>query len=69
MSEEIKSPVRVGTRVSHSMNEWLDRRSQETAISKSTLINIALENYRKEVEVMDIMPDLKRKLKEQGIEI
>ena len=65
-------PVRVNTQISDRSNEWLDKRSKETAISKSALINIAIENYRKETEVVEKLPDLQNlyeALKKQGIEV
>lgn len=58
---------RVNTKISISMNDWLDMKSKEMAVSKTALIAIALENYRKEVEVVSIMPQLKKKLEEMGV--
>jgi len=43
--------VRINTRISKSANEWLDKRSDETGIPKSTLIFLAIENYKKIVDV------------------
>lgn len=60
-------PVRVNTRVSRDLNEWLDKRSFETGVSKSSLINIAVENYRKETETISVLPQLLKKLEEMGI--
>lgn len=65
----MNSPVRINTRISHDLNEWLDRKSLEMAISKSALVNIAVENYRKEVETVAALPALLKKLEEMGIEI
>lgn len=59
-------PVRVNTHISANANDWLDKRSAETALSKSALINIAIENYRKEVEVVDNMPKLIEKMRQIG---
>lgn len=50
--------VRVNTRISKKLNEWLDQRSKETGHSKSTLIMLALENYYQQNEVMDRMQDM-----------
>jgi len=72
MLDEIKPPVRVNTRISHNANEWLDRKSEEMAISKSSLINMAIENYRKEAEVVENMPKIARMMEElekMGIEL
>ena len=64
-----KAPVRLNTRVSADVNEWLDRKSEEMAISKSALVAVAVENYRKEVETVAALPALLKKLEEMGIEI
>lgn len=61
--------VRVNARISPSLNEWLDKRSQEVGISKSGLIAMAVENYRKETEVVDMLPKLMAKLEELGIDM
>lgn len=50
--------VRVNTRVSSPLNDWLDKRSLETGMSKSTLVMLALENYRQQVEVVDSLPTM-----------
>ena len=64
-----KAPVRLNTRVSADTNDWLDRKSEEMAISKSALVAIAVENYRKEVETISMLPALMKKLEEMGIEV
>lgn len=50
--------VRVNTRVSKKLNEWLDEQSAETGMAKSTLIMLALENFYREKEVMKRMADM-----------
>lgn len=65
----MNQPVRVNTTISHSANEWLNKKSKEMALTKSSLINIAIENYRKEVEVVEIMPKLQRLLETHGIKV
>ena len=45
--------IRVNTRISPEMMKWLDDRTEETGIPKSTLIMLALEEYRKQHEVMN----------------
>ena len=47
--------VRVNTRISRKLNEWLNRRSYETGLSKSAMIMLALENYYKQTEAVDQM--------------
>lgn len=37
--------VRVNTRISSDINNWLDNRSKQTGITKSTLIHLALDQY------------------------
>lgn len=54
----MNKPVRINTRISHLQNEWLDRRSAETSLSKSALVAIAVENYMNQVEVMENIKDL-----------
>lgn len=51
--------VRVNTRISANLNEWLDKRSEETGVPKSTLIFLALEQYMQQIETMGKMQDLK----------
>lgn len=62
----IKSPVRLNTRVSYDTNEWLDQKSEEMAISKSALVAIAVENYRKETDTLSSLPLLLQKLQAQS---
>lgn len=50
--------IRVNTRISKTLNDWLDKRSEETGMPKSTLVMLALENYYQQVEVMKNMSDL-----------
>ena len=61
--------VRVNTRISDRANEWLDKKSAEMAISKSALINMAIENYIKEMEVVHTLPALMQELKKHGIDL
>ena len=61
-------PVRLNTRVSASTNEWLDKKSEEMAISKSALVALAVENWRKEVETVNNLPQLIKKLDEMGFD-
>lgn len=57
--------VRVNTRISSTLNEWLDKQTEETGIPKSTLVMLALEQYKQQREAMDsvgIMSKLVEKL-------
>jgi hypothetical protein len=37
--------VRINTRISKEMNDWLDNETARTGVPKSTLIYLALEQY------------------------
>ena len=50
--------VRVNTRLSADLNDWLDKESEKSGLSKSSIIMMAAENYRKEKEVMKGMADM-----------
>lgn len=50
--------VRVNTRISKTLNEWLDEESRKTGVPKSTLVMLALENYYTQKEVMKNMSDM-----------
>lgn len=62
-------PVRVNTRISDKANEWLDKKSAEMAISKSALINMAIENFIKEMEVVHTLPSLIKELEKLGVKV
>lgn len=61
--------VRVNTTISKRANEWLNKRSKQTAVSKSGLINVAIDNYIKECEVVEGLPAILAELEKQGIDI
>lgn len=56
--------VRVNTRISSALNEWLDGQSDKTGIPKSTLIHLALEQYVNQREAIDTMGQMMKKLDE-----
>lgn len=66
LKEEVKEPVRVNTRLSRDTHDWLERKAYEMGMNKSALINVAVENYRKESEMTRSMPQLMKKLEEYG---
>lgn len=50
--------VRLNTRVSVQANEWLDKRSYDSGIPKSTLVMLAIESYMQQHDVMQRMADM-----------
>lgn len=54
--------VRINTRISKKMNEWLDKQTAETGVPKSTLIYLALEHYVQQREAVDVMGAVLMKL-------
>ena len=50
--------VRVNTRISKTLNDWLDQQTEETGVPKSTQVMLALENYRREKETMEKLSDI-----------
>ena len=53
-----KDMVRINTRISSYANEWLDTRAQETGLSKSALVMLAVENYIQQTQAMQGMNDM-----------
>lgn len=47
--------IRINTRVSPEMMEWIEKRTEETGIPKSTIIMLALEEYRKQHQALDMV--------------
>ena len=62
-------PIRVNSRISKKSNDWLDKKSEEMALSKSALINLVIENYIKEKEVIEGLPLILEQLEKQGIKL
>jgi len=54
--------VRINTRISSSLNEWLDKQSERTGVPKSTLVHLALEQYVNQKEAIDVMGLMMKKL-------
>lgn len=54
--------VRVNTNITEEINEWLNERAKKTGYSKSTLIHLALDQYRKQTEVFNELPNLTKLL-------
>ena len=47
--------IRINTRVSPEMMAWIEKRTEETGIPKSTIIMLALEEYRKQHQALDMV--------------
>ena len=45
--------VRINTRISGKTNNWLDERASVLGVSKSALVNIAIEQYIEQKEMMN----------------
>lgn len=58
MTQQTSDLFRINTRISKKSNEWLDRESAETGISKSTLILLAVENFIQQKETMNAMSEM-----------
>jgi signal recognition particle GTPase len=50
--------VRVNTRISTKLNDWLDQQTEETGVPKSTQIMLALETYYQQREAMKSMGNM-----------
>lgn len=53
-----KEMVRINTRVSSEANDWLDKRSVKTGMSKSALVMLAVETYKQQVQTMESMGNM-----------
>lgn len=50
--------VRVNSRIGAKQNAWLDKESEETGISKSSLMQMALENYIGQKDAVSAMNNM-----------
>jgi predicted DNA-binding protein len=57
MAEE-NQLVRLSVRVSKENNDYLDKKSMQTGISKSALVQIAVEQYRQQAEAVSAMNNM-----------
>lgn len=67
--ENVREPVRINARISADTNDWLDRKAYEMGLTKSALVNLACENYRKESEVVKGFPEILKKMEDAGIKL
>lgn len=59
MDKKVESTMfRINTRIGQKQNKWLDKESEETGISKSGLVAMALEQYIQQKEVVDAMNNM-----------
>ena len=63
---EIREPQRLSIRVSAELNDWLDRESKESGISKTAIIAFATEQYRQQKNTTVSMPEMLELMKTQG---
>jgi len=50
--------VRVNTRISSTLNDWLDKKSEESGVPKSTIVMLALEQYVRQEETFKHMGNI-----------
>lgn len=50
--------IRVNSRIGAKQNAWLDKESEETGISKSALMQMALENYISQKDAVSAMNNM-----------
>lgn len=58
MMTEENQIVRLSVRVSKENNDYLDKKSMQTGISKSALVQIAVEQYRQQAEAVSAMNNM-----------
>lgn len=55
---EEKGLQRVNSRLGYTQNAWLDEESKRTGISKSSLIQLAVEQYISQKQALNAMGDM-----------
>lgn len=55
---EEKGLQRVNARLGYTQNAWLDEESKRTGISKSSLIQLAVEQYISQKQALNAMGDM-----------
>lgn len=58
MSNDKNEMFRINTRISLKSNEWLDNYSEETGLSKSTIVMLALESFIQQKDTLKLMGDM-----------
>ena len=54
--------VRVNTRIGAHHNEWLDKESARTGVSKSGLIQLAIDSYKMQNEAIHTLDEMVKKI-------
>lgn len=54
--------VRVNTRIGEHHNAWLDKESERTGVSKSSLIQLAIDSYKMQNEVIYTLDQMTQKI-------
>lgn len=49
--------VRINTRISKTLNDWLDAKSEETGVPKSTLVFMSLDATMNQEKAMEVVKD------------
>lgn len=47
--------VRINTRISKTLNDWLDAKSEETGVPKSTLVFMSLDSTMNQEKAMEVV--------------
>lgn len=56
--EKNSEMVRVNSRISSDLNDWLNDESESTGLSKSSIMMLAAENYRAQKRAFNMMADM-----------
>ena len=65
-----KNIQRVNARLGYTQNKWLDEESARTGISKSSLIQMAVEQYISQKQALNAMNDMAALVdKVEGLEV
>lgn len=54
----MREMVRINTRFSADLNDWLDTESKSSGLPKSSIIMMAVENYRREKTAFQSLADM-----------
>lgn len=63
MSEINKRTFRINANINSDLNDWLDNESARTGHSKTTLLILALENYKQQKSAVAQLTDLSQLVK------